>query len=193
MKVLGDMYLLIGLHGDAIKCYEDGAERSRVVGDVLWEAVAREGRAAAGVGEAWEARDGSVSVLTGDERGQSYTQTHTPAGPVATFLQLSHTRRDPGALSLRSRLPLPCTPSIPTHDPLAFTHGRLGISCHTQRVGDSRCTRRHRRGSPCLPLHGLISAHRPLPAGHLVRRRMGVHRPVISHVAFSPPVVSSAP
>lgn len=61
MKLLGDMYLLAGLHGDAIKCFDDGAERCRNVGDVLWESAAREGRAVAGIAEAWEARDGSVS------------------------------------------------------------------------------------------------------------------------------------
>ena len=61
LKLLGDMYLLAGMNSDAIKCYDDGAERCRIVGDVLWEGVAREGRAVAGIGEAWEARDGSVS------------------------------------------------------------------------------------------------------------------------------------
>lgn len=60
-KLLGDMYLLAGMYSDAIKCFEDGAERCRTVGDVLWEAMAREGRAVAGIGEAWEGRDGSVS------------------------------------------------------------------------------------------------------------------------------------
>ena len=63
LKLLGDMYLLAGMYGDAIKCYDDGAERCRAVGDVLWEAGAREGRAVAGIGEAWEFRDGSVSVV----------------------------------------------------------------------------------------------------------------------------------
>lgn len=61
LKLLGDMYLLTGMYSDAIKCYDDGAERSRAVGDVLWEAQAREGRAVAGIGEAWQSRDGSVS------------------------------------------------------------------------------------------------------------------------------------
>jgi hypothetical protein len=61
MKLLGDMYLLAGMYGDAIKCFDDGAEKCRAVGDVLWEGVAREGRAVAGIGEAWEGRDGSVS------------------------------------------------------------------------------------------------------------------------------------
>lgn len=65
MKVLGDVYLLVGMYGDAIKCYDDGAERCRVTGDVLWEAMAREGRAVAGIGEAWETRDGSVSCMIG--------------------------------------------------------------------------------------------------------------------------------
>lgn len=60
MKLLGDMYLLVGLYSDAIKCFDDGAERARLVGDVLWEAMAREGKAVAGVAEAWETRDGSV-------------------------------------------------------------------------------------------------------------------------------------
>jgi hypothetical protein len=63
MKLLGDMYLLAGMYGDAIKCFDDGAERCRAVGDVLWEGVAREGRAVAGIGEAWEGRDGSVSCI----------------------------------------------------------------------------------------------------------------------------------
>lgn len=62
LKLLGDMYLLTGMYGDAIKCFDEGAERSRAVGDVLWEALAREGRAAAGIGEAWQGRDGSVST-----------------------------------------------------------------------------------------------------------------------------------
>ena len=62
LKLLGDMYLLAGMYGDAIKCFDDGAERCRSVGDVLWEALAREGRAVAGIGEAWEGRDGSVRL-----------------------------------------------------------------------------------------------------------------------------------
>ena len=62
MKLLGDFYLLVGQYGDAIKCYDDGAERCRVAGDVLWEGVAREGRAVAAICEAWEARDGSVRL-----------------------------------------------------------------------------------------------------------------------------------
>lgn len=62
LKLLGDMYLLTGVYADAIRCYDEGAERCRAVGDVLWEALAREGRAVAGIGEAWEGRDGSVSV-----------------------------------------------------------------------------------------------------------------------------------
>jgi hypothetical protein len=61
MKLLGDMFLLAGMYADAIKCFDDGAERCRAVGDVLWEGLAREGRAVAGIGEAWEGRDGSVS------------------------------------------------------------------------------------------------------------------------------------
>jgi hypothetical protein len=43
LKLLGDMYLLAGMYSDAIKCFDDGAERCRSVGDVLWEALAREG------------------------------------------------------------------------------------------------------------------------------------------------------
>lgn len=61
LKLLGDMYLLTGKYSDAIKCYDEGAEKARTVGDVLWEALAREGRAVAGIGEAWDGRDGSVS------------------------------------------------------------------------------------------------------------------------------------
>lgn len=61
LKLLGDMYLLTGKYGDAVKCYDEGAEKCRIVGDVLWEGLAREGRAVAGIGEAWEGRDGSVS------------------------------------------------------------------------------------------------------------------------------------
>jgi hypothetical protein len=64
LKLLGDMYLVTGSYADAIKCYEDGAERCRAVGDVLWEGLAREGRAVSGIGEAWEGRDGSVSTIT---------------------------------------------------------------------------------------------------------------------------------
>ena len=55
------MYLVAGLYEDAMKCYDDAAERCRGVGDMLWEAVAREGRAVTGVGQAWGLRDGSVS------------------------------------------------------------------------------------------------------------------------------------
>lgn len=62
LKLLGDMYLLTGKYGDALKCYDEGAEKCRSVGDVLWEGLAREGRAVAGIGEAWEGRDGSVSL-----------------------------------------------------------------------------------------------------------------------------------
>ena len=60
LKLLGDCFLLVGLYADAIRCFDDGAERCRVGGDVLWEAAAREGRAVAGIGEAWDGRDGSV-------------------------------------------------------------------------------------------------------------------------------------
>ena len=69
LKSLGDMYLLAGMYGAAIKCFEDGAERCRGVGDMLWEAVAREGWAVAGIGQAWGLRDGSVSFLTFVVRG----------------------------------------------------------------------------------------------------------------------------
>lgn len=54
---------MAGMYSDAIKCFDDSAERCRAVGDVLWEAIAREGRAVAGIGEAWEGRDGSVSSV----------------------------------------------------------------------------------------------------------------------------------
>ena len=60
LKLLGDCFLLVGLYTDAIRCYDDGADRCRLGGDVLWEALAREGRAVSAIGEAWEGRDGSV-------------------------------------------------------------------------------------------------------------------------------------
>ncbi|TXT13431.1 hypothetical protein VHUM_00798 [Vanrija humicola] len=95
LKLLGDMYLLTGMYGDAIKCYDDGAERARSVGDVLWEALAREGRAVAGVGEAWEGRDGSNLC------------TPFPTSPIPVEI-LSHYF---SALACLSRSPLPFPPT----------------------------------------------------------------------------------
>lgn len=88
LKLLGDMYLLTGTYSDAIKCYEDGAERSRAVGDVLWEALAREGRAVAAIGEAWQGRDGSVSPA--HYRNDSYPRQITrPSLPLSSQLKCS--------------------------------------------------------------------------------------------------------
>ncbi|BEJ13843.1 hypothetical protein CspHIS471_0310170 [Cutaneotrichosporon sp. HIS471] len=95
LKLLGDMYLLTGKYNDAIKCYDEGAEKSRVVGDVLWEALAREGRAVAGIGEAWEGRDGSTH------------STPFPSSPIPVEI-LSHYL---SALACLSRAPLPFPPS----------------------------------------------------------------------------------
>ncbi|GMK53639.1 hypothetical protein CspeluHIS016_0102250 [Cutaneotrichosporon spelunceum] len=95
LKLLGDMYLLTGRYNDAVKCYDEAAEKSRAVGDVLWEALAREGRAVAGIGEAWEARDGSTH------------STPFPSSPVPVEI-LSHYL---SALACLSRAPLPFPPN----------------------------------------------------------------------------------
>ncbi|CAK9780718.1 unnamed protein product [Cutaneotrichosporon oleaginosum] len=95
LKLLGDMYILTGKYSDAIKCYDEGAEKSRGVGDVLWEALAREGRAVAGIGEAWEGRDGSTH------------STPFPSSPIPVEI-LSHYL---SALACLSRAPLPFPPS----------------------------------------------------------------------------------
>lgn len=87
LKLLGDMYLITGMYADAIKCYDDGAERARSVGDVLWEALAREGRAVAGVGEAWETRDGSVSLT---RRGRTDARTSPHLSPHPPSLSKSY-------------------------------------------------------------------------------------------------------
>lgn len=104
IKLLGDMYLVTGLYADALKCYEDGAERCRAVGDVLWEALAREGRAVAGIIEAWEGRDGST------------LSTPFPSSAVPVEI-LSHYL---SALACLGRAPLPfpeATPSGPAGGP----------------------------------------------------------------------------
>nr|XP_018262525.1 uncharacterized protein I303_05542 [Kwoniella dejecticola CBS 10117]OBR84683.1 hypothetical protein I303_05542 [Kwoniella dejecticola CBS 10117] len=105
MKLLGDMYLLAGLYGDAIKCYDDGAERCRAVGDVLWEGLAREGRAVAGIGEAWEGRDGSNLARP------------FPSSPIPVEI-LSHYL---SALACLSRSPLPYPPTILSPSPQAVS------------------------------------------------------------------------
>lgn len=97
IKLLGDMYLVTGMYADALKCYEDGAERCRAVGDVLWEALAREGRAVAGIIEAWEGRDGST------------LSTPFPSSPVPVEI-LSHYL---SALACLSRAPLPFPEATP--------------------------------------------------------------------------------
>ncbi|KAL7423194.1 hypothetical protein Q5752_002494 [Cryptotrichosporon argae] len=96
MKLLGDMYLLTGMHADAIRCYDDGAEKCRAVGDVFWEALAREGRAVAGIGEAWEGRDGSNHAIP------------FPSAPIPVEI-LSHYL---SALACIARSPLPFPPTI---------------------------------------------------------------------------------
>ncbi|WVQ65923.1 uncharacterized protein L199_004101 [Kwoniella botswanensis] len=105
MKLLGDMYLLAGLYGDAIKCYDDGAERCRSVGDVLWEGMAREGRAVAGIGEAWESRDGS-------NLAQPFPSSPIPVEILSHYLS---------ALACLSRSPLPYPPTILSPSPQAVS------------------------------------------------------------------------
>ena len=103
LKLLGDMYLLAGMYGDAIKCLDDASEKCRSVGDVLWEALAREGRAVAGICEAWEGRDGS-----------SVTQPF-PTSPIPVEI-LTHLL---SALACLSRAPLPYPPTILSPSPQA--------------------------------------------------------------------------
>nr|XP_019045803.1 hypothetical protein I302_06194 [Kwoniella bestiolae CBS 10118]OCF24733.1 hypothetical protein I302_06194 [Kwoniella bestiolae CBS 10118] len=105
MKLLGDMYLLAGLYGDAIKCYDDGSERCRSVGDVLWEGMAREGRAVAGIGEAWEGRDGS-------NLAQPFPTSPIPVEILSHYLS---------ALACLSRSPLPYPPTILSPSPQAVS------------------------------------------------------------------------
>ncbi|OCF62347.1 hypothetical protein L486_02015 [Kwoniella mangroviensis CBS 10435] len=105
MKLLGDMYLLAGLYGDAIKCYDEGAERCRSVGDVLWEGMAREGRAVAGIGEAWEGRDGS-------NLDQPFPSSPIPVEILSHYLS---------ALACLSRSPLPYPPTILSPSPQAVS------------------------------------------------------------------------
>ncbi|KAK8858467.1 hypothetical protein IAR55_002694 [Kwoniella newhampshirensis] len=111
LKLLGDMYLLAGMYGDAIKCFDDGAERCRNVGDVLWEAAAREGRAVAGIGEAWEGRDGS-------NMAQPFPTSPIPVEILSHFLS---------ALACLSRAPLPFPPSILSPSPQAVS-GSISFS-----------------------------------------------------------------
>jgi len=94
MKLLGDMYLLAGMYSDAIKCFDDGAERCRAVGGVLWEGVAREGRAVAGIGEAWEGRDGSVSYLNVIAI-ELMSRTHQRHSPIHLYQMRSRTTSYP--------------------------------------------------------------------------------------------------
>ncbi|WWC70625.1 uncharacterized protein I206_104576 [Kwoniella pini CBS 10737] len=105
MKLLGDMYLLAGLYADAIKCYDDGAERCRAVGDVLWEGLTREGRAVAGIGEAWEGRDGS-------NLAQPFPTSPIPVEILSHYLS---------ALACISRSPLPYPPTILSPSPQAVS------------------------------------------------------------------------
>ncbi|WVF69319.1 hypothetical protein IAT40_004095 [Kwoniella sp. CBS 6097] len=105
MMLLGDFYLLAGLYGDAIKCFDDGAERCRNVGDVLWEGAAREGRAVAGIGEAWEGRDGS-------NLAQPFPTSPIPVEILSHYLS---------ALACLSRSPLPYPPTILSPSPQAVS------------------------------------------------------------------------
>ncbi|WVR06234.1 hypothetical protein IAU60_003264 [Kwoniella sp. DSM 27419] len=120
MKLLGDFYLLAGLYGDAIKCYEDGAERCRNVGDVLWEAAARDGRAVAGIGEAWEGRDGS-------NMAQPFPSSPIPVEILSHYLS---------ALACLSRAPLPYPPTILSPSPQAAS-GSLSFPPPTGAGGSS--------------------------------------------------------
>ena len=120
------MYLLAGMYGDAIQCYDDGAERCRVVGDVLWEAVAREGRAVAGIGEAWEGRDGSVSGHKCEENMADLFQNMTqpfPTSPIPVEI-LTHFL---SALACLSRSPLPYPQTILSPSPQAVS-GTISFS-----------------------------------------------------------------
>ncbi|OCF43922.1 hypothetical protein I317_02192 [Kwoniella heveanensis CBS 569] len=105
MKLLGDFYLLAGLYGDAIRCFDDGAERCRSVGDVLWEGAAREGRAVAGIGEAWEGRDGS-------NLAQPFPTSPIPVEILSHYLS---------SLACLSRSPLPYPPTILSPSPQAVS------------------------------------------------------------------------
>ena len=129
LKLLGDMYLLAGMYADSIRCFDDGAERCRGVGDVLWEAAAREGRAVAGIGESWEGRDGSVSPSiesVSSRRLSGIAQNHCqpfPSSPVPVEI-LSHYL---SALACLSRAPLPHPPTILSPSPQAVS-GSLSIA-----------------------------------------------------------------
>ncbi|ODN75626.1 hypothetical protein L198_08156 [Cryptococcus wingfieldii CBS 7118] len=114
LKLLGDFYLLSGMYGDAIQCYDDGAERCRAVGDVLWEGFTREGRAVAGIGEAWEGRDGS-----------NLTQPF-PTSPIPVEIQ-SHFM---SALACIARAPIPYPPTIASPSPQAVS-GSFSIPSST--------------------------------------------------------------
>ncbi|ORX40220.1 transport protein Trs120 or TRAPPC9 TRAPP II complex subunit-domain-containing protein [Kockovaella imperatae] len=105
LKLLGDMYLLAGMYTDAVKCFDDGAERCRSVGDVLWEALAREGRAVAGMGEAWEGRDGS-------EMTQPFPNSPIPIEILTHLLS---------SLACLSRAPLPYPSTILSPSPQAIS------------------------------------------------------------------------
>ncbi|ORY31417.1 hypothetical protein BCR39DRAFT_526584 [Naematelia encephala] len=103
LKLLGDMYLMAGMYGDAIRCFDEGAEKCRVVGDVLWEALAREGRAVAGIGEAWEGMDGS-------DNAQPFPTSPIPVEILNHFLS---------SLACLSRAPLPFPQTILSPSPQA--------------------------------------------------------------------------
>ncbi|WVN88627.1 uncharacterized protein L203_103838 [Cryptococcus depauperatus CBS 7841] len=105
LKLLGDFYLLAGMYSDAIKCFDESAERCKAMGDALWEGVVREGRAVAGVGEAWEGRDGS-------NVSQSFTTSPIPAEILSYYLS---------ALACISRAPVPYPPSILSPSPQAVS------------------------------------------------------------------------
>jgi hypothetical protein len=120
--MLGDMYLMAGMFGDAIQCYDDGAEKARNVGDVLWEGLAREGRAVAGIGEAWEGRDGSVS----DNVSLGKSPTDHLSEHSSTFSLLPDTGRDSHPLSFIPGVHFPFAITLSTHSLLPFAASGIG-------------------------------------------------------------------
>lgn len=112
VKLLGDMYLVTGMYTNALKCYDDGAERSRAVGDVLWEALAREGRAVAGIIAAWEGRDGSTLSAP-------FPSSAVPVEILSHYLS---------ALACLSRAPLPFLESSPGGQASGNSAPRINLS-----------------------------------------------------------------
>ncbi len=181
MKLLGDMYLLVGLYSDAIKCFDDGAERARLVGDVLWEAMAREGRAVAGVAEAWETRDGSVrSVCT--PQGCSLTTLRN----CTSLSRTPHPGRDPRPLFVRIILLVARPAALPADNSITIPAGSGRIPDAADGSGwPVSCVHRDRRGPTRVPLHRAVPPNQPIPPPHMDNRRMGQSRPVGAYDAYA--------